>query len=285
MDEPNKQETPMESQIVPLPEPEVRLGSLAVRSPRELVAQATELANVLAEVITTQQLFVVIQKRKYVKAEGWLTLGAMLGVVPIEDYCRRLPDGKGFEAKINLIRAKDQGLVGSASAECTYNEKNWESRDSYSLRSMALTRATGKAFRLSFGWIMKLCGYEATPAEEMFQAEGSKEEAEEVGKKKVAELKAKKQANLLGQYLHSNQAVPSVFISRPKEQKDKFAFVTGLTAITQFGLKSYIEREAKGIWSATDSGWMVPAAAIPEFVEVMNGLQCPHVEQKGRSND
>ena len=32
---------------------------------------------------------------------------------------------------------------------------------------MALTRATGKAFRLGFSWIITLAGYEATPAEEM----------------------------------------------------------------------------------------------------------------------
>src|SRR5688572_13498615 len=32
---------------------------------------------------------------------------------------------------------------------------------------MAQTRATGKAFRMSIGWIMKLAGYEPTPSEEV----------------------------------------------------------------------------------------------------------------------
>ena len=32
---------------------------------------------------------------------------------------------------------------------------------------MAITRATGKAFRLNYSWIMALAGYEPTPAEEM----------------------------------------------------------------------------------------------------------------------
>jgi hypothetical protein len=32
---------------------------------------------------------------------------------------------------------------------------------------MAQTRATGKACRLAFSWIMSLAGYEVTPAEEM----------------------------------------------------------------------------------------------------------------------
>ena len=34
-------------------------------------------------------------------------------------------------------------------------------------RSMAQTRATGKACRLAFSWIMALAGYEPTPAEEL----------------------------------------------------------------------------------------------------------------------
>lgn len=270
------------TEIIPAPEPEVRLGSLAIWNPKELVGRATELASVLADVIIQQNLFVVIQKRKYVKAEGWLTLGALLGVVPIEDYCRPLPDGKGFEAKINLIRAKDQGLVGSASAECTYNEKNWTNRDSYSLRSMALTRATGKAFRLSFGWIVKLCGYEATPAEEMFEPGGTQEQADAVAKEKIqafthaGEEKAAPKAN-------GGPAkpivVPTMFLSWPKAQEGKMAFVTGLTAIKQFGLKAYIEREAKGIWLEGDQGFMVPAEQVPELKRVAGELQCPIHEQ------
>jgi len=36
---------------------------------------------------------------------------------------------------------------------------------------MAATRATGKAYRLAFSWIINLAGYETTPAEEMITAE------------------------------------------------------------------------------------------------------------------
>ena len=35
------------------------------------------------------------------------------------------------------------------------------------MMSMAQTRALGKAYRMALGWIMKMAGYEATPAEEM----------------------------------------------------------------------------------------------------------------------
>lgn len=37
----------------------------------------------------------------------------------------------------------------------------------FSIRSMAQTRATGKVYRLALSWIMKMAGFEPTPAEEM----------------------------------------------------------------------------------------------------------------------
>jgi hypothetical protein len=148
-------------------QPQVHLGSIAVRNPNDLVAKATEMANMLANIINKQNLYKTISGRKYVIVDGWTTLGAMMGIVPVEEYCQPLPDGSGFEAKVKLIRASDGGTVGAASAECTRTESNWSDRDSYAIRSMSITRATGKAYRLSFSWIMKLAGFEATPAEEM----------------------------------------------------------------------------------------------------------------------
>jgi len=38
---------------------------------------------------------------------------------------------------------------------------------------MAITRATGKAFRLSLSWIMQLAGFDPTPAEEIPHEEPS----------------------------------------------------------------------------------------------------------------
>lgn len=189
-----------ESESAIVPANEVKLGSLSISNPKELVARATELASALAEIIHKQQLYSVIgrgaQAKKYVKCEGWTTMGAMLGVVPSEDYCRRLPEDKGFEAKVRLIRVSDGAEVGSASAECTHDEANWLERDSYSLRSMALTRATSKAFRLSFSWIVKLAGFEPTPSEEMMQIDGSEQAAAAVGAKKAEELSAKLQESV-----------------------------------------------------------------------------------------
>jgi hypothetical protein len=47
------------------------------------------------------------------------------------------------------------------------DENLWAKRPTYARRSMAITRATGKAFRLGFSWVITLAGYNPTPAEEM----------------------------------------------------------------------------------------------------------------------
>lgn len=93
-------------------------------------------------------------------------MAAILGITPAEESVQQLPDG-GFVATVKLIRGRDGMVVGRASAECGMDEPNWKSRPSYARRSMALTRATSKALRLAYSWIMVLSGFEATPAEEM----------------------------------------------------------------------------------------------------------------------
>lgn len=227
------------TQIVPA-DSEVRLGSLSIHNPVEIVKTASEIATALADIINKQELYSVIggrggQKRKYVRCEGWTTMGAMLGVVPMEEYCRPLPDNKGFEAKVKLVRVKDGGQVGAASAECTYDEDNWSDRDSYSLRSMSLTRATSKAFRLSFSWIIKLAGFEPTPAEEMTQSDGSTKLAQEVGERKIKELREKK-----------TDVVEAIFYVWYEESQT--AKIMGSTAlIDRFGLKKHYDRTANTI--------------------------------------
>lgn len=144
---------------------EVRLGTLEAAEPQELVSGATEIANVLAGVIDKQRLYVEIRGRKHVKVEGWTTLAAMLGVTAQEVNCIEEEDGS-FVSTVELVRIKDNQVVGRASALCGMDEE-WGDRQRYARKSMAATRATGKACRLAFSWIMALSGFDVTPAEEI----------------------------------------------------------------------------------------------------------------------
>lgn len=135
-------------------------------APKDQVAQASEIATVLKDVIEQQGLFSLISGKKYIKAEGWQTLGTFLGVTAREKGVIKHEDGS-FEAYVELVKFRDGTVVGGASAICTRKERRWASADDYAVRSMAVTRATGKAFRLSFAWIVTLAGYAPTNEEEM----------------------------------------------------------------------------------------------------------------------
>lgn len=144
----------------------VDLGTLRADSPVELIAAATAVATPLAAVIEKQGLFVTISGRRYVKCEGWTTMGAMLGIIPRE-VSNVGGEGQTREAVVELVNMRTGAIVGRASAECSPTEERWHTATDNARRSMAATRATSKAFRLSFSWIMTLAGYETTPAEEI----------------------------------------------------------------------------------------------------------------------
>jgi len=138
--------------------------------PRGMTARMTSVADAMKDAVEARGLAVMIQGRKYVLAEGWSLVGAMVGVFPrpraVEEL--RTPEGEwfGFRATVDLV-TRDGGVVGGAVALCTTSEAQWADRDPNQIASMAQTRATAKAYRQTLGFIMPMAGYAATPAEEM----------------------------------------------------------------------------------------------------------------------
>jgi hypothetical protein len=132
----------------------------------EKIAAASGMANLLNTIIRKQKFFQVIQGKEFVKVEGWITLGSLLGITPREKSVTELPDGS-YIAEIELVRVDTGRIIGGASALCSVDEKRWGNADKYARRSMSVTRATGKAYRISFGWIIGLAGFETCNAEEM----------------------------------------------------------------------------------------------------------------------
>jgi hypothetical protein len=145
---------------------EERSVSLLEMEPQMMVENATKLANVLKGVIDQQHLYVQISAARHVKAEGWAALGTMMGILPREVEIKELSDGS-YEAKVELINTRTGMIVGQASSLCSVTEKRWGNAEKYARRSMAITRATGKAYRLGVAWVVALAGYSGTPAEEM----------------------------------------------------------------------------------------------------------------------
>ncbi len=155
--------------------------ALTVIEPREMLAEtitpegtvslATRMATALKDIVEKQKLYAVIQGKKYPQVEAWMTIARMDNVVAREVMggILRHEDGS-YEATVELIRLSDGMVIGRGSALCgTNGDKPWVDRPEPARRSMAVTRATSRAFRQQYSWIMALAGYEPTPADEMPQ--------------------------------------------------------------------------------------------------------------------
>lgn len=154
-------------------------------SARETIAEATEIAKVLAETLEgCPDMISTIEfrergervEKQHVNFEGWTMLGVLLGAIngasvhADVEWTRRIPAAQnqppGWEARA-VARMSDGTYLSSAEMMCTRDETRWSNRDDFQVRSMAQTRAQAKALRQVLGWIMALAGYATTPAEEM----------------------------------------------------------------------------------------------------------------------
>ncbi len=158
----------MTTDLVPAAEQAIALPQ-DLRSPKELIAEATEKAAAVKDVIERQGLFSLISGKKYVQVEGWVTLAAMYGLVPSIESTTQIPAGPGgWEAKAELRRMDTGMVLATAEAECgTEGDGDWLTRASYAQRSMAETRAVSKVCRIALSWVIVLAGYSVTPAEEV----------------------------------------------------------------------------------------------------------------------
>ena len=145
------------------------------------VGVATNVANCLAPLVRQQGLVVKglnakDKEAEYVTVEGWEVLGTMLGIVPITEVVETIKNDKGkirgYKARASLYRnpiMENGKIVGGtliATTEASATVEGWQ-KDGPGMMSMAQTRALGKCYRMALSWIMKMAGYEGTPAEEM----------------------------------------------------------------------------------------------------------------------
>lgn len=145
------------------------------------VEVAIKVANTLAPLVREQGLAIKGLNKKnpekeYVMVEGWEVLGTVLGIVPvttiIEDIKNKQDRTIGYKARATLyqnpIIQNDEIMGGTviARAEAQADKSGYQN-DLFAIASMAQTRALGKAYRMGLSWIMKMAGFEGTPAEEM----------------------------------------------------------------------------------------------------------------------
>lgn len=153
-------------------------------------AQISRMANVIKSYVVKNKLFVPIAGKNYVMVEGWQFAGGLMGLFPKVVKVENLGDNKWL-AQVDIIARKDGSVAGSGFALCSKSENKKASFDEYAILSMAQTRAIGKAYRNLIGWVMKLAGYEGTPAEEIKvkPSVSSTTETQEPSLQKISELR------------------------------------------------------------------------------------------------
>lgn len=160
-------EAPPERALVPV-QPGQVIVSDGGTGPDDMIATASRLAAALRDIVERQRLYATISGKKYPQVEAWATIGRLDNVVAREASRPIRHDDGSYEAEVELVRLSDGMVIGRASALCGMpDDKPWSTRAEYARRSMAVTRATSRAFRQHYSWVMALAGYEPTPADEM----------------------------------------------------------------------------------------------------------------------
>jgi hypothetical protein len=131
-------------------------------------AEATKMALTLKDFVVKQKLYVPIQGKNYAMVDGWQFAGFLSGMNAVIEETVDLSTDKviKWKARAHIYDASGK-LISRGDAVCSSAEAKKKSFDEYAILSMAQTRAIGKAYRNRIGWIMKLAGYDSTPAEEM----------------------------------------------------------------------------------------------------------------------
>lgn len=141
-----------------------RTEQVELTSPSDIMNFATNLRDLIVQ----NKLFTAIKGKNYVNVEGWQIAGAFTGTFPIVESVENLSEGDTYKYRAEVsLRDKEGNKVGYGVAICTNKEPRKTNFDEYAVASMAQTRAVGKAYRMNIGWLLKIAGYETTPAEEM----------------------------------------------------------------------------------------------------------------------
>jgi len=167
-------------------------SELVLVKPAEMMRAATDVAGVCKEIVT--RTAIEIEKRKYVKIEGWQAIANSFGYTLSARNVEKVFDPTddrflGFKALGEVKRVSDgtviatgEGFVGVDEHRWFGGEKEVWNKDKhkkelrvflpapeYSARAMAQTRAMSRAGRSAFAFVVVLMdtGLSTTPAEEI----------------------------------------------------------------------------------------------------------------------
>ena len=119
---------------------------------------------------TVSHLIVKISGREYPTVAWWQSVGWAFNVTSTEVEVTKQATEDGsieYMAVVAIVRIDTGETVSRGSAIASSAERAPWGRSAFSVRSMAITRATGRAYRHGCAIIPHLLKIESTPAEEM----------------------------------------------------------------------------------------------------------------------
>ena len=161
------QESVMDVEVRPVQSNVDNHRALFSHDPEKAYREAQQLVNVVASRCTGPGYLVNIRGKQYPKIEWWTSVSASLGLFPQVLYSKRLDRDSeiAYEAKVEVHR--NGQIIASGEAMCSNREERWRNADEYAIKSMSITRASGKAYRIPLSFLAVMAGLEVTPAEEM----------------------------------------------------------------------------------------------------------------------
>lgn len=150
----------------------------------EIYKASTDAASLCRDIVVATALN--IQKRKYVRVEGWQAIATAHGCVAssrdVEEVengvravgeVRRMSDGTVISQAEGFV-GKDEtvwygGTVEYEDQQGVRRKRTLQKRADYAIRAMAQTRAISRACRSAFAYVVVMmnAGLQTTPAEEM----------------------------------------------------------------------------------------------------------------------
>ena len=143
------------------------LPALFSRSPQKAFQEMEALVQMMSNKCTGPMFIAEVNGNQYPKVEWWTTIGSVLGLHPVTIYSRRIERKTAivYESRVE-VRYQDQ-IVAAGEALCSSDESNWKDADEYAIKSMSITRATGKAYRIPLSFLAVMSGLNPTNAEEV----------------------------------------------------------------------------------------------------------------------
>lgn len=167
----------------------------------EIYKASTDAASLCKEIVVATAM--TIQKRKYVRVEGWQAIATAHGCVASSRDVEEIENG--VKAVGEVHRMSDGQLIAQAEGFVGKDETTWyggtveyedqqgqrrtrklQKRADYAIRAMAQTRAISRACRSAFAYVVVMmnAGLQTTPAEEMGDEPPEIEEAPPAPEKK-----------------------------------------------------------------------------------------------------